>query len=559
MQTVFDWMCQMAASIFASECICPAEWAMQRQHNCVTSVWIWSAIEWRERYCCSSVFATICLCVITDEVGRWETVSRISVHNVHSEKEERSELCQLGQTRFVCLHVCWGNLVYLLARIFVNFHSFHSWPRVFTHFAVTKKCIVFSFTGPSTPVSKQPKTSDSSNGGFATPKKPAPSKEGSTSKQNLHKTFLSKSQDNLASQLRRKAVAAALSQKGKEKENPGNSNSQNKENKANNSWRKIILNHRKRREKKCTFLCCPLRGMQWSLDGRGDSSCSHCLMSWLSIVPSTLLLLLAGPKEKAVASPAPKGKHSKSSTTAHLQKVAPGTQDQDTPIKRAQSAQNVSKPQPSKVDNKTSTNVKRASSTQNISGKNGGGRQVRIAAPSVNIMAYNAELLASFEKEKKAYERRISELIQVAENRKTEIEKYKFEVKNLKEQISNEPNMQEKMEMIQHENQVLKEKLKEMGVSVEEQITDSEKLSMLHRGTAQRLSDGQESRGATGGSSLIPQTSKRKKEKIPDFNSHGDPILTSGGNLGSIDAELGLSVGDLSCITPEHPSSLDNR
>ena len=56
-------------------------------------------------------------------------------------------------------------------------------------------------------------------------------------------------------------------------------------------------------------------------------------------------------------------------------------------------------------------------------------------------MAYNAELLASFEKEKKALERRISELIQVAENRKTEIEKYKFEVKNLKEQITNEPNI----------------------------------------------------------------------------------------------------------------------
>ena len=199
--------------------------------------------------------------------------------------------------------------------------------------------------------------------------------------------------------------------------------------------------------------------------------------------------------------------------------------------------------------------MKRASSTQNISGKNGGGRQVRISAPSVNIMAYNAELLASFEKEKKALERRISELIQVAENRKTEIEKYKFEVKNLKEQIKNDPNLQEKMEMIQHENQVLKEKLEEMGVSVEEQITDSEKLSMLQKGTVQKVNEDQEVRGAVGGTS----NAKRKKEKIPDFNSLGDPILTSGGNLGSIDAELGLSVGDLSCITPEHPSSLDNR
>ena len=269
-------------------------------------------------------------------------------------------------------------------------------------------------------------------------------------------------------------------------------------------------------------------------------------------------MYFVGPKEKPAASPAPKGKHSKSSTTAHIQKVAPGTQDSDTPIQRAQSAQNVSKPQPSKVD-KSNGNIKRASSTQNISGKNGGGRQVRISTPSVNIMAYNAELLASFEKEKKALERRISELIQMAENRKTEIEKYKFEVKNLKEQITNEPNLQEKMEMIQHENQVLKEKLKEMGISVEDQVTDSEKLSMLQKGTSQKVNDGQKVHGAVGGSGTTTSNAKRKKEKIPDFNSHGDPILTSGGNLESMDGELGLSVGDLSCITPEHPSSLDNR
>ncbi len=299
-------------------------------------------------------------------------------------------------------------------------------------------------------------------------------------------------------------------------------------------------------------------------------------------------MLFAGAKEKSsapaastsatTASPAVSrgkqggGKAGPSTPAAHKHPAAAAAAAAlaDTPIKRAQSAQNVSKPQPNKVD-KSSVNVKRASSTQNISGKNGGGRQVRITAPSANIMAYNAELLASFEKEKKALERRISELIQVAENRKTEIEKYKFEVKNLKEQISGESTVRDKMEMIQHENQVLKEKLREMGVSVEEQITDSEKLSMLHKGgggSGQRLSD-QDARGAAGGGggaastagSATPATTtaKRRKEKIPDFNSHGDPILTSGGNLGSIDAELGLSVGDLSCITPEHPSSLDNR
>jgi polyhydroxyalkanoate synthesis regulator phasin len=50
-------------------------------------------------------------------------------------------------------------------------------------------------------------------------------------------------------------------------------------------------------------------------------------------------------------------------------------------------------------------------------------------------MAYNAELLANFEKDKKLLEKRISELIQVTENRKAEIEKYKYEIKRLKEQI----------------------------------------------------------------------------------------------------------------------------
>ena len=137
-------------------------------------------------------------------------------------------------------------------------------------------------------------------------------------------------------------------------------------------------------------------------------------------------------------------------------------------------------------------------------------------------MAYNAELLASFEKEKKTLERRISELIQVAEVRKTEIEKFKFEVKNLKERI---PSPNEEFDMIRNENRLLKDRLHELGVVVEH-ITDSEKLSML-----QQQADSQnELKGATGGDGLS--------------------------SVRTIDSELGLSVGDLSCITPEHPSSL---
>ena len=54
-----------------------------------------------------------------------------------------------------------------------------------------------------------------------------------------------------------------------------------------------------------------------------------------------------------------------------------------------------------------------------------------------SVMAYNVELLASFEKEKKGLERRISELIAITEARKTEIEKYRFEIKNLNETLRN--------------------------------------------------------------------------------------------------------------------------
>ena len=141
--------------------------------------------------------------------------------------------------------------------------------------------------------------------------------------------------------------------------------------------------------------------------------------------------------------------------------------------------------------------------------------QIRSSAPA-NIMAYNAELLASFEKEKKVLERRISELIQIAEIRKTEIEKFKFEVKNLKEQPK------EEYDMLRNENRLLKDRLQELGVTVE-QFTDTEKLCLLQQ-QAESL------KGASGGDGVS--------------------------SLRSVDSELGLSVGDLSCITPEHPSSL---
>ena len=59
----------------------------------------------------------------------------------------------------------------------------------------------------------------------------------------------------------------------------------------------------------------------------------------------------------------------------------------------------------------------------------------RTSAPA-DVMAYNAELLANFEKEKKVLEERISELTKVTESRKGEIEKYKYEIKRLKDTIA---------------------------------------------------------------------------------------------------------------------------
>lgn len=56
----------------------------------------------------------------------------------------------------------------------------------------------------------------------------------------------------------------------------------------------------------------------------------------------------------------------------------------------------------------------------------------RTSAPA-DVMAYNAELLANFEKEKKTLEARISELTKITEGRKAEIEKYKYEIKRLKD------------------------------------------------------------------------------------------------------------------------------
>ncbi len=321
--------------------------------------------------------------------------------------------------------------------------------------------------GGSSKASSDDEHHSRSDSASSIPRKLSAGEKEKTAGKLLGKNYLSKSQDNLASQLRRKAVAAALSQKEA---------ASNKEN--------------------LTFK-----------------------------TPST-----------------PRGKPPKSTGGTSGPKtqnsLAPDT-TAGSPMKRAQSAQNITKTPTTQSTKTGNSQVKRASSTHNIS-RDKGTRQVRISAP-VNIMAYNAELLANFEKDKKILERRISELIQVAEGRKTEIEKFKFEVKHLKEKIPTE-HVADELDIVRSENLLLKDRLQELGVSVEH-ITDSEKLALKNKSHSSNSSG--DVRGAIGGDSVSLQGQGSHK-------TEGDV----GEDLGTADSELGLSVGDLSFITPEHPSSL---
>lgn len=150
-----------------------------------------------------------------------------------------------------------------------------------------------------------------------------------------------------------------------------------------------------------------------------------------------------------------------------------------TPMRKASSQQHIDKmgsdksaKAPSSNNNKN--NMKRAHSTQNVS-KEKAVKKRTSATP--DIMAYNAELLANFEKEKKHQEAKISELIQLAESRKMDIEKFKYEIKKLKEQTPSQ-ELEEEVEIVRTQNAVFKEQLIKLGVPIETQITDAEKLSL---------------------------------------------------------------------------------
>ena len=187
---------------------------------------------------------------------------------------------------------------------------------------------------------------------------------------------------------------------------------------------------------------------------------------------------------------------------------------QEETMTRTQSAQNIScsKAQPVEPAKKVKTTPKRAVSTQNISNKQKS-RQARLANSS-NAMVYNAELLASFEKEKKSYDRLVSELRKESENRRTEIECLKIELKRTREEPPVDNHL---LDNLQQETRILRAKLVELGGSVDTPDKQSSSCS----------------------------------DPAKDIL---DPAMST---LGTCDSEVALSlISDHSCATPEHPSSV---
>ena len=128
-------------------------------------------------------------------------------------------------------------------------------------------------------------------------------------------------------------------------------------------------------------------------------------------------------------------------------------------------------------------------------------------------MAYNAELLANFEKEKKVLERRISESIKTSEDRQRDNEKFKYEIKNLKSKLKEarlllkdqqkQHNQQVKshttspsqenfdeMAALRKENISLKQKLKELTQCLDEQEGSDKNLTKRHKVENKTDSDG---------------------------------------------------------------------
>lgn len=187
----------------------------------------------------------------------------------------------------------------------------------------------------------------------------------------------------------------------------------------------------------------------------------------------------------------------------------------DSPMKRTQSAQNICHVESLSVD-PDSPGVGRLESASNK------GRQ-RLSS-RVSAIAYNAGLLASFEKEKKQLERRISELIQIGELRRTENEKLKFELRDIREHVRHQ-NVFEELELLREENRLMRGQLLAANMSLEH-FTDCEKLLMLQDQNNQlQESLNLKTGGWESGAKLHSSSDADSNSK--DLESVGDPSFVN--------------------------------
>ena len=219
--------------------------------------------------------------------------------------------------------------------------------------------------------------------------------------------------------------------------------------------------------------------------------------------------------------------------------------------------------------------IKRAQSTQSIC-KDKFSKK-RTSAPA-DVMAYNAELLANFEKEKKLLEVRISELAKIAESRKGEMEKYKYEIKHLRDQLSS--SMQkEQIEVLQSQNKQLLDRLQELGFPAE-QITDAEKLMLKFSSAARSHGSNSDiclpasascdslSTDCGAGGREGQHSSPTMAIAVPGAGEHGSKgarfsatasaagALEIGRSSSLSASEPGMSSLPDLCGTPDHPSVL---
>ena len=161
----------------------------------------------------------------------------------------------------------------------------------------------------------------------------------SKAQQLLNKTpFLSRSQDNLASQLRRKAVAAALSQKEA---------ANNKEN----------LSQKEKSAASASRASKQAKGGGSGTTGTGNNAAGTGSQT--------------GSGSGGAPMPTARPNSTSASSAAAVAATVAGGGSADQPIKRAQSAQNIDKTSAAPAGPKTPGSVKRASSTQNISSGKG--------------------------------------------------------------------------------------------------------------------------------------------------------------------------------------------